>query len=113
MPGAVPATQPPSLMSRAPEGEVLVVSFQFRLKCCDLILQLFVMAYDLVIFFYQRSHLIREFGVVFGEFDNLLQAQASIGRMRDLVRDLDSTLLPDTGHVIVNQAKRIQAFLCA
>jgi pimeloyl-ACP methyl ester carboxylesterase len=47
----------------------------------------------------------------FGEFDYLLRAEESIERLSGLVKDLETHLLPDTGHVIVNQAPAIQRFL--
>jgi len=47
----------------------------------------------------------------FGEFDYLLRAQESVERLAGLVENLETNLLPDTGHVIVNQAPAIQRFL--
>jgi len=47
----------------------------------------------------------------FGEFDYLLRAEESIERLAGLVKNLQTNLLPDTGHVIVNQAPAIQRFL--
>jgi pimeloyl-ACP methyl ester carboxylesterase len=49
--------------------------------------------------------------IFFGELDYLLRAEESIDRLTGVVKNLESNLLPDTGHVIVNQAAAIQRFL--
>jgi pimeloyl-ACP methyl ester carboxylesterase len=49
--------------------------------------------------------------LVFGEKDYLLSAEKSIQNMRSAVPHARIDLLPDTGHIIVNQADRIMDFL--
>lgn len=49
--------------------------------------------------------------VIFGEFDKLLRAQESIERLGRLAANVQATLLPHTGHLVVNQTQRIQTFL--
>jgi pimeloyl-ACP methyl ester carboxylesterase len=51
--------------------------------------------------------------VFFGENDYLLRAEASISRLSEQVKNLEAHLLPNTGHVIVNQAPAIKRFLNA
>jgi pimeloyl-ACP methyl ester carboxylesterase len=47
----------------------------------------------------------------FGELDYLLRAKESVQRLTSLVKELQAVLLPDTGHVIVNQAPAIRTFM--
>ena len=49
--------------------------------------------------------------LLFGEFDNLLQADKSIERVKRLVPHAEAELLKGCGHAVVNQADRITRFL--
>ncbi|MTI46389.1 MAG: alpha/beta hydrolase [Firmicutes bacterium] len=49
--------------------------------------------------------------VIFGERDNLIPAQKSINHLKRFTSQTNDTLLPNTGHVVVNQSSRILEFL--
>jgi len=48
---------------------------------------------------------------IFGAKDVLLPPRQSLARLEALAADVQTVLLPDTGHVVVNQAELIAAFL--
>lgn len=49
--------------------------------------------------------------IICGEHDRLMPSRKSISRLKQIVRQTETELLPDTGHVVVNQAERILKFL--
>lgn len=49
--------------------------------------------------------------IIFGELDYLIPAEESIAKLKCFAPEIDIVLLADTGHMIANQARRIQAFL--
>ncbi|MGI1658305.1 MAG: alpha/beta fold hydrolase [Desulfitobacterium sp.] len=49
--------------------------------------------------------------IICGEYDQLIPAKKSISRLKQLAPQTESVLLPNTGHVVINQAERILDFL--
>ena len=46
-----------------------------------------------------------------GEKDALIPAQATLSRLSGIAPNVTGVLLPDTGHIITNQAERLALFL--
>jgi hypothetical protein len=49
--------------------------------------------------------------VLFGDSDIVLRAQESIARIARIAPNVQSEILPNTGHAVVGQAQRILQFL--
>ncbi|RAV21201.1 hypothetical protein DQG23_11090 [Paenibacillus contaminans] len=49
--------------------------------------------------------------MLFGDSDQLIPASKSINRLKQFAPQAKIELLPDTGHLIINQADRILKFL--
>jgi pimeloyl-ACP methyl ester carboxylesterase len=49
--------------------------------------------------------------IICGEHDQLIPGKKSISRLKQVAQQAETELLPNTGHVVINQAERIIRFL--